>query len=296
MSEKDDDQRRSDPRDSTALSAADNSFAGFVDSYEGEDEDEAVSQRMILGTRIKFANDAKWTNAQGDELDPQLHLIVVEMKRVVNKWPVNLGPPIDTMEVAPGRPWPNIKQLNDACPQSEWRTDFNGNPKGPYEPQRLLYLLDPVTLDKYTYPTNTIGGTRALSELADKIAWAQKYRGPGVRPLVHLSSIWMPTKYSGRMRPHFVVLPDWILPDGGSGALVHKPSPQISGPAGATAASPSMTAAAKLDVVAGNASAPPPAAKPTKPAMPSQEMLAKAGLQTVREPSLAEEMKDEIKF
>ena len=50
------------------------------------------------------------------------------------------------------------------------------------------------------------------------------------------------------MRPHFIVLPDWILPDGSSGELVHKPSPQISGPAGATAASPAMTAAAKLDV------------------------------------------------
>jgi hypothetical protein len=290
MSEKDDDQKRPDPRDSTALASADNSFAGFVDTYE--DEDEAVNQRMIQGTRIKF-ND-KWTDAQGVELDPQLRLIVVEMKRVVNKWPVNLGPPLDTKEVAPGQPWPNIKKLNEACPQSEWRTDFNGNPKGPYEGQRLLYLIDPVTLDKYTYATNTIGGTRALSELADKITWAQKYRKrPDIRPLVHLSSIWMPTKYKGRMRPHFVVLPDWILPDGSSGELVHKPAPQISGPAGAAAASPTMPTAAKPDVVAGNASAPAPAAKP---ATPPQEMLAKAGLQSVREPSLAEEMQDEIKF
>jgi hypothetical protein len=144
-----------------------------------------------------------------------------------------------------------------------------------------------VTLDKYTYATNTVGGTRALSEFADKIAWAQKYRGPGVRPQVRLSSIWMPTRYGGRMRPHFIILPEWILPDGGRGELVRKPTPpQISGPIGAAAA------AAKLDTVAGNA--PTPAA--TKPATPSQESLAKAGLQTVREPSLAEEMKDEIPF
>ena len=85
-----------------------------------------VNQRMIQGTRIKFTNDAnnpKWTNAQGVELDPQLRLIVGEMKRVVNKWPVDLGPPLETKEVAPGHPWPNIKKLNAACPQSEWRTD-----------------------------------------------------------------------------------------------------------------------------------------------------------------------------
>jgi hypothetical protein len=285
MSEKDDDQKRPDPRDSTALSSADSSFAGFVDTYE--DEDEAVNPRMIQGTRIKFSNEAKWTDAQGVELDPKLCLIVVEMKRVVNKWPVDLGSPLETQEVAPGQPWPNIKKLNEACPKVEWRTDFNGNPKGPYEGQRLAYLFDlSGTLDKYTYATNRIGGTRALSELADKIAWAQKYRGPGVRPLVHLSSIWMPTRFKGRMRPHFIVLPDWILPDGSKGELVHKPALQIGGPTG--------TAAAKLDAFAGkDAPTPTPAAKPTTP---SQEMLAKAGLQSVREPSLSEEMDDSIKF
>jgi hypothetical protein len=287
----DDDQKRPDPRDSTALSSADGSFAGFVDTVEGED-DEAVNLRMIQGTRIKFSNEATWTDAQGVALDPQLCLIVVEMKRVVNKWPVDLGPPLETIEVAPGQPWPDINKLNAACPQTEWRTDFNGNPKGPYEAQRLLYLLDPATLDKYTYATNTIGGTRALSELAQKIEWAQKYRGPGVRPLVHLSSIWMPTRFKGRMRPHFIALPDWILPDGSKGALVQKPTPQITGPAGAAAAIPS--AAAKLDAFAGNA--PPVAPSAPKPPTPSQKVLAKAGLQTVREPSLAEEMKDSIPF
>jgi hypothetical protein len=137
-------------------------------------------------------------------------------------------------------------------------------------------------LDKYTYPTSTIGGTRALSELADKIAWAQKRRGPGIRPLVRLSSIWMPTRYSksGRLRPHFIILPDWILPDGSSGELVHKPSPQISGPAGATAASPALPTAAKLDA---------PATTPAaKPATPAQESAS--------EPSLAKQMQDEILF
>jgi hypothetical protein len=233
-----------------------------------------------------------WTDAQGVELDPQLCLVVVEMKRVVNKWPVIQGAPLETLEVAPGQPWPNTKKLNEACPQSEWRTDFNGNPKGPFEAQRLLYLLDPGTLDQFTYATNTVGGTRALTELANKIEWAQAHRGSGIRPLVHLSATWMPTRFGGRMRPHFIVLPDWILPDGSKGALVHKPTPQITGPAGAAAAIPS--AAAKLDAVAGNA--PPATARPAKPATPSQKVLAKAGLQTVREPSLSEEMKDSIPF
>jgi hypothetical protein len=286
MTIEDDDQKRPDSRDSTALSSADNSFAGFVDTYE--DDDEAVNQRMIQGTRIKFTNQAKWTDAQGVELDSQLRLIAEEMRRVVNKWPPEKGPPLETIELAPGQPWPNVKKLNAACPQSEWRTDLSGKLKGPWDAQRLLYLLDPVTLDKFTYATATIGGMRALHELADKIAWAQRRRGPGVRPLVTLSATWMPTKHGGRLRPHFVVLPDWILPEGGSGQLVHKPAPQISGPAGA-AAKP-RTVAETLDVFAGKSD--PPATAPA----PSQEQLAKAGLQTVREPSLTEEMQDSIKF
>jgi hypothetical protein len=120
-------QKRPDPRDSTALSSTDSSFAGFVDTYEGEDE--PVNPRMIQGTRIKFSNEATWTDAQGIALDPKLCLIVVELKRVVNKWPVNQGAPLETEELSPGQPWPDIKKKNAACPQTEWRTDFNGKLK-----------------------------------------------------------------------------------------------------------------------------------------------------------------------
>ena len=162
----------------------------------------------------------------------------------------------------PGQPFPDVAAMNAACSKTEWR-DFNGQMQGPYQIQRLLYLLDPVSLDQYTFPTSTIGGARALHELARKIEWMVRYRQPGVRPLVQLSSIFMPTRHGGRMRPHFVVL-DWIVPGGGGrGDLVHKPSPQLTGP---------------------------------KPVTPSKEMLAKAGLETVSEPSLAEEMSDSIPF
>src|SRR5262249_25004620 len=93
---------------------------------------------------------------------------------------------------------------------------------------------DPVTLDKFTFATSTIGGARAVHELADKIAWMQRYRQPGVRPLVHLSNIFMPTKYGGRQRPHFIIV-DWVAPSGDSAELARKPTPQISGPDGAAA-------------------------------------------------------------
>jgi hypothetical protein len=143
---------------------------------------------------------------------------------------------------------------------------FQRQSKRPVGRAAVAYLLDPATLDKYTYATNTIGGTRALSELADKIAWAQKYRGPGVRPL-QLSSIWMPTIQRAHAaafhRAAGVDLPD----------EVRRARPQALAPdqwsAGAAAAIPATpTAADKLDAFSGQSDAPAasPAAKPATPA------------------------------
>jgi len=257
---------------STAI-ASDNSFAGFVDTYEGEDE--AVNPRMIQGTQIKFANEATWTDKQGVVLDSKKHLLAIGVERVVNKWPPQQGAPLETIVLEPGQPFPDIKKLDEACPKSEWREAF-GKSQGPYQIQRLLYLLDPVTLDKFTFATSTVGGTRALHELADKIAWMQRYRQLGTRPLVHLSNTFMPTPYGGRQRPHFVIL-NWVTPSGDNVELMQRATPQI--PDGA---------AAKPDVPSATAS--------TKPAKPAEEMLAKAGLKTVSEPTLAEEMNDKIQF
>jgi hypothetical protein len=66
------------------------------------------------------------------------------------------------------------------------------------------------------------------------------------------------------MRPHFVIL-DWVTPSGdGGGTLPHTSSPQIAGPEDGNAV-----------------------------AAPAKEK-ALAGLQTTSEPTLAEEMNDQI--
>jgi len=172
---------------STTAISSDDSFAGFVDTYEGEDE--IVNQRMIQGTRIKFSNEGKWTDNQGIELDPGKHYLAIGVERVVNKWPVEQGPPLETIVLAPGQPFPNIDKMNKACPKSEWREAF-GKQVGPYKPQRLLYLLDRLmTLDKYTFPTSTVGGTRAVHELADKIAWMRRYRQAALMNCGHISCV-----------------------------------------------------------------------------------------------------------
>ena len=151
-----------------ATAPVDDSFAGFVDTYEGGQEDN-VSPSLIEGERLKYSNDSKWTNAQGVELDPERRFVAIGMERCVVKWSTtDNAPPTETIVLAAGQPFPNVKAMNDACPKSEWR-EFNGKLVGPYQAQRLLYLIDPVPLDKFTFVTATIGGTRALHELVDQI-------------------------------------------------------------------------------------------------------------------------------
>jgi hypothetical protein len=250
------------------MSSTSDGFSGFVDTYEGGEED--VNPRMIEGTRIKFTNDGRWVDAEDTDLDASLELIVVKAVRCVQKW----GPdqrPIETKILGPNEPYPNIKALNEACPQSEWREDPGGKLVGPWQPQRVLYFVDPVSLDKYTYPTSTIGGTRAVHELVDKIAWMQKYRGKGIVPKVRFASAHMPTRFGGRSRPHFQIV-CWVAP--GSG--------EIEGGQPAPLPKPDQVA----DTAAGEIIPPTPAMKTVAP----------MGTKTVTEPSLSEEMNDTIPF
>ena len=139
-------------------------FDGFTDEAEGEDQDRFVGGRVIQGTRINFTNEAIWVDAAKEKLPSDLELIVVDIGRVVQKWGKdNLpsGPPI-TLE--PNQKFPDINALNEKCPKSEWRERF-GKLEGPYQAQYVVYLWDPVTMNKYTWPTSTIGGHICVADV-----------------------------------------------------------------------------------------------------------------------------------
>ena len=139
-------------------------FDGFTDEAEGEDQDRFVGGRVIQGTRINFTNEAIWVDAAKEKLPSDLELIVVDIGRVVQKWGKdNLpsGPPI-TLE--PNQKFPDINALNEKFPKSEWRERF-GKLEGPYQAQYVVYLWDPVTMNKYTWPTSTIGGHICVADV-----------------------------------------------------------------------------------------------------------------------------------
>ena len=105
----------------------------------------------------------------------------------------------------PGEQCPDLTTLNDSAPRSEWGLDFNKNPKGPYQLQSVLYLFDPQTMQKYTYPTSTTGGNICLGELKDATQMMRKFRGPSLIPVVALTNKHMATRFGGRLRPYFQI-------------------------------------------------------------------------------------------
>jgi hypothetical protein len=75
---------------------------------------------------------------------------------VVQKWVNQVA--VDTIFVPPQQKWPDLDKLNDACPKTEWRKDFNDNLVGPWQRSRVVYFVDLNTMEKFTWPTSTVGG------------------------------------------------------------------------------------------------------------------------------------------
>jgi hypothetical protein len=189
-------------------------FSGFVEGVEGDDRPQGGA--VIQGTLIKFSNEAEWVTGDGDELSQDRELVAVDTIRIVQKW-IDQKPE-ETVFVAPGQPFPDVKAMNDKAPKSEWRENLNGEMVGPWQAQHVLYLVDPQTLDKFSYPTSTVGGTVALRELCDKVKWLREAkRNHNAHAVVTLSDKHMNTRFGGRQRPHFNIVR--FIELGGDGAL-----------------------------------------------------------------------------
>jgi hypothetical protein len=117
-----------------------------------------------------------------------------------------------------------------------------------------VYLLDPKTMNTFSWPTSTTGGSICVSELVDKTKLMRRFRGQRVYAVVQLSDKFMNTNYGGRQRPDLVIL-RWVTLDG-AGALPAPETPSITGPTSApTDSTPSATEAIGMRTVT------PPSAK-----------------------------------
>jgi hypothetical protein len=235
-------------------------FDGFTNEVEGVDADgHGAPAGVIKGLLIRFTNEATYELRDGYEM-PKVELIVVDVLRVLQKWKDRslVGKP---RILEPGEKVPDIVALNNECLKSEWGTDFDGKPKGPWQFQYVVYLFDPATMDRYTFPTGTVGGGIAVRGIVEKIKWMRKFRGARVYPVIELADVFMNTKFGGRQRPHFVVK-RWVQLGDDKLAL----------------AAPQPNATPGIEITA----------------EPINDAALPGMMKTVNEPTLAEQMGDEV--
>jgi hypothetical protein len=192
----------------------------FADGTEGEER-----TSVIKGQLVKFTNDAAWVTNDDEDLPEDLELVVIDIARVVQKW--HDGNPVETKKLAPDEKFPDVKALNDATPRSEWIEGPDGQPKGPWQAQHLVYLLDLRTMGVFTFATGTIGGAICVRDVRDRTNWMRKFQGPDVFPVVTLSDVYMNTRFGGRQRPHLKVR-RFITLNGNGGAIDGPKTPQLT--------------------------------------------------------------------
>jgi hypothetical protein len=125
----------------------------------------------------------------------------------LQKWKDGL--PEETIILEPGQKFPDVEKMNEAAPKAEWVEGPDGKKRGPWQAQHVVYLLNLETMDRYSYPTGTVGGGIAVRELVDKTKWMRRLRGENVHPVVTLSDCFMNTRFGGRQRPSFTIK-KWI--------------------------------------------------------------------------------------
>ncbi len=175
-------------------------FEGYEEGVEGDDRPQGG--RVIQGTCLKFTNDYRWL-ANDQEVSDKLELVVIDVARIVQKWKDQK--PVETIFLDPGQKFPDVEEMNEREPRSEWREGPEGNMIGPWQAQHVAYMLNLETMERYTYPTGTIGGRIAVSELVRSVKDRRRFKGTNWYAVVTLDDTFMKTKRGGRQRPDLVI-------------------------------------------------------------------------------------------
>jgi hypothetical protein len=176
--------------------------APISNGLDGCDDDGGTAS-IIKGVKIKFTNEGEWETADGTAIAPNREFVVVQIDKAVQKWQDQT--PVKTIPVAPDEKFPNVDELNAAEPREFWSAPF-GVERGPWQRCYVVYLLDLQSMQVFTYPTSTNGGSRAVQDLRNATRLARRLRGPGIYPRVRLIDVHMNTRYGGRQRPAFEIV------------------------------------------------------------------------------------------
>jgi hypothetical protein len=226
---------------------------------------------------------ANWTDQRGwhdrDGVALPSPLLAIGVSTFLRRW----HPKYDEIREEPKKPLPDVKLLNSAIPQSEWRAGLDHQPEPPWKLNYEILLLDPATGTLYAYSNSTWGARLCHDALQDKVVTMRMLRGRRACPVVIPDKRPMPTDYGMKSKPHLTLTGEWRELPGLSGDTPAVPqTPPLALPPASPAlpqetppqAAPSPQGAAPQTpppAPAARAVAAPEAAKATLDAMPPVE-------------------------
>jgi hypothetical protein len=181
------------------------------------DDDGDYSGKLIRGAQLKFG-DKVWATKDGTPLHENDQFLVVGTRHDVQRF-------IDGLpEVISERPLPDVDELNAAVPKEEWPIGkFSGQPEAPWKHVFSVYLVRVSDGTLLTCINSTSGQRIAYSRLNERIKTMSLLRGVSVLPLVKLSWTMMSSAFGPRPRPDFTIV-EWRQ-IGGDQAQIEPPKP-----------------------------------------------------------------------
>jgi hypothetical protein len=188
--------------------------------FDGADDND----RLIKGAILKNI-DGRWSAKDGTILQDGELFLGLGTTEAVQGWQNNM--PRDVIMKQPGESLPDVDQLNEQIPQTDWEKGLNGLPRPPWQHVWVVYLMRLSDGTMFTFLNSTTGARIAVQRLASSVRNMRVLRGANVVPILRLTAKPMKTQFGEKMRPDFEVVKWHELSDAG-GALPDKgPTPQI---------------------------------------------------------------------
>src|SRR5262245_61224438 len=113
-----------------------------------------TSGRLIKGTLSKWTDNTGWVDRDGVALASPL--LVVAINEVLQR--LQDGKPT----IISDKPLPDIDELNENIPGSEWELGIDKKPRPPWARLRVVYFVNLATGGFYTYAASTYGAHLAF--------------------------------------------------------------------------------------------------------------------------------------
>ena len=226
-----------------------------------------LRQRLLRGTLLKWNEVDGYRDRDGVQPVEGPYLLW-GMEQGYQRWKDRT-----VVEEIIDKPLPDLEQLNEAIPKSEWEPGLDGHPRPPYSHQYCVYLLDPNDGQFFTLMNSTVGMKMLWESLAERWEVMRHLRGADVIAVVNLATRPFRTaKWGIKYRPDLKIL-EWRKPGGGGGDRLAgpvAPRPQLPPAPSAPPALTSTPAPAPAPMPGASTSphAPPPPPRSASPPAP----------------------------